>query len=359
MLKAYAKSILRPAWGRLRSRIESIATDRTEAIGRKLSAQLQESGEDATELKRRLDQLDGHIEAINGIVAQQRMELDALRHSIYAPDPTAWPADETAPFMQFSNCQSSDFYHPRYQQLCKLMAARPFFHRKQWEFVYILHQLAEAGMLRPGMRGLGFGVGTEPLPAVFASMGVEVTATDAPVDLEGADGWHAQNQHSDNVSQLFYPDIAPNELVRAKVSHRPCDMNHIDPSLTGYDFNWSSCCFEHLGTIDKGLAFVVNAVEKTLKVSGVAVHTTEYNASSNHETVMEGGTVIFRLQDMERLGAMLRARGHEVQPFLVGPTAHALDFHVDVPPYRHNVHLKLLLAGYVSTSVGIVVRRGR
>lgn len=52
-------------------------------------------------------------------------------------------------------------------------------------------------------------------------------------------------------------------------------------------------------------------------------------------------------------------RGQEVQPFAIGPTAHALDNHVHVPPYSHDIHLKLLLAGYVATSVGLVVRRGR
>ena len=104
---------------------------------------------------------------------------------------------------------------------------------------------------------------------------------------------------------------------------------------------------------------MINAVEKTLKVGGVAVHTTEFNASSNDATVAEGDTVIYRLRDMEQLVTRLRDRGHQVEPFVVGPTAHALDYHVDVPPYKHDIHLKLLLAGYVTTSVGLVVRRGR
>ena len=190
-------------------------------------------------------------------------------------------------------------------------------------------------------------------------MGVDVTATDAPVDLDRAEAWHSSNQHSDDVSQLLHPEIAPDALVRAKVSHLPCDMNHIDPALTEFDFNWSSCCFEHLGSLEKGLQFVINAVEKTLKIGGIAVHTTEFNASSNDATVADGDTVIYRLRDMEDLVRRLRERGHEVTPFVIGPTAHALDYHVDVPPYAHDIHLKLLLAGYVTTSAGLVVRRGR
>ena len=282
-----------------------------------------------------------------------------MRRSTFVPDPGLSPSSADAPFIATSNCQASDFYHPRYAQLCKLMAHRPHFHRKQWEWVYVLHKLIEAGVLHPGSRRLGFGVGTEPLPAVFASMGVDVTATDAPMDVDRADAWHATNQHSGDVSQLLHPEIAPDDLVRSKVSHHPCDMNQIDLELTGYDFNWSSCCFEHLGSLEHGLQFVINAVEKTLKVGGVAVHTTEFNASSNDATVAEGDTVIYRLRDMEQLVTRLRDRGHQVEPFVVGPTAHALDYHVDVPPYKHDIHLKLLLAGYVTTSVGLVVRRGR
>jgi hypothetical protein len=68
---------------------------------------------------------------------------------------------------------------------------------------------------------------------------------------------------------------------------------------------------------------------------------------------------LYRKKDMEELVARLRERGHEVSPFVMGPTAHALDFHVDVPPYSGNPHLKLLLSSYIATSVGLVVRRGR
>lgn len=344
MIKSYAKLLLRPAWTRLRSRINTMIDERmSESRGPHDS----------------LGAVANKVNALEQILATQIEHMGYMRRSTFVPDPGLSPSSPNALFMATSNCQASDFYHPRYAQLCKLMAHRPHFHRKQWEWVYVLHKLIEAGVLHPGSRGLGFGVGTEPLPAVFASMGVDVTATDAPMDVDRADAWHATNQHSGDVSQLLHPEIAPDDLVRSKVSHRPCDMNQIDPELTDYDFNWSSCCFEHLGSLEHGLQFVVNAVEKTLKVGGVAVHTTEFNASSNDATVAEGDTVIYRLRDMEELVTKLRNRGHEVEPFIVGPTAHALDYHVDVPPYKHDIHLKLLLAGYVTTSVGLVVRRGR
>ena len=68
---------------------------------------------------------------------------------------------------------------------------------------------------------------------------------------------------------------------------------------------------------------------------------------------------MYRRRDMEVLVQRLRDRGHQVEDFRVGPMAHALDFHVDVPPYTGNVHLKLRLAGYACTSAGLVIRRGQ
>ena len=108
-----------------------------------------------------------------------------MRRSVYAPDPADHPIDASAPFMAMANCQASDFFHPRYAVLCKLMALRPQLHRKQWEWVYVLHHLIEAGVLREGFSGLA-SVSGGPLPAVFASLGVEVTATDAPDELDSA-----------------------------------------------------------------------------------------------------------------------------------------------------------------------------
>ena len=263
-----------------------------------------------------------------------------------------------APFMEHSNCLSQDFLHPRYFQLCKLIEQRPVWHRKQWEYVFILHHLERAGMLAPGKRGVGFGVGVEPLPSAFALMGAHILGTDAPPEIGQAAGWAAGNEHSSKLSDMRMPWI-DERLFSAAISYQPCDMNNIDPAIKGFDFTWSSCCFEHLGTLQKGLDFVRNSVEQCLKVGGVAVHTTELNMSSNTETIDESSeTVLYRKVDLEEFVDELRSRGHEVQPFIVGTAANALDFHVDFPPYKLNPHLRLKLAGFVSTSAGLVVRRG-
>ena len=61
-------------------------------------------------------------------------------------------------------------------------------HRKMWEWLFIAEPLSERDMLRPGRIGLGFGVGKEPLAALFASSGCDVVATDQPAALAESSG---------------------------------------------------------------------------------------------------------------------------------------------------------------------------
>lgn len=210
-------------------------------------------------------------------------------------------------------------------------------------------------MLRHGCRGLGFGVGTEKLPSLFASLGARITATDAPVGLN----WDRTSDISDHRSRLFDPDIIDQETFNDRVSFEYCDMNNIPSHLTDYDFCWSSCSFEHLGTLQHGLDFVVNTVERNLKVGGVACHTTEFNLSSDDQTIETGVSVVYRKKDLERLFRLLQERGHWVEPLRIEPGTLPPDYFVDVPPYISNPHLKLLYESYVLTSVGLVARRGR
>lgn len=43
--------------------------------------------------------------------------------------------DGNTPFMQHSTCNASDFTHPRYFEICKMLQGPPVWHRKQWEWV--------------------------------------------------------------------------------------------------------------------------------------------------------------------------------------------------------------------------------
>lgn len=98
-----------------------------------------------------------------------------------------------------------------------------------------------------------------------------------------AKGWARTGEHISAPAAIRFPEIVDGAVFEANVSFQVCDMNDISPDLTDFDFNWSSCCFEHLGSLEAGMQFVVNAVEKTLRPGGVAVHTTEYNLLSQRQ----------------------------------------------------------------------------
>ncbi len=254
-------------------------------------------------------------------------------------------------------CTAAQFDEPAYARWCKEIRERPTMHRKQWEFIYILQSLHRYGMLRPGARGIGFGIGTEPLPAVMASHGCSVLATDLAMDDPRARGWSETTQHASSIEALRTPQICANDIFDRQVDFRAVDMNAIDKDLLGFDFTWSSCALEHLGSIDAGLAFIRNSVN-CLTYGGLAVHTTEFNLSSNEDTIDNEGTVLFRKRDMERVAVDLISRGHFVAQFKYDLGNTLIDGHIDVPPYSNSGHLKLMLGEFVSTSFGIIVRRG-
>lgn len=132
-------------------------------------------------------------------------------------------------------------------------------------------------------------------------------------------------------------------------------MNAIPEALRGFDFCWSACALEHLGSLEAGARFVESSL-RTLAPGGVAVHTTEFNLSSNDDTVDAGHTVIYRRRDLEALAERLRARGHHVEPLDFDPGSGVLDRYVDVPPFLAEPHLRLRLERFDCTSIGLIVR---
>lgn len=259
--------------------------------------------------------------------------------------------------LKSSLCKASDFSKPWYLKWAKKIGQQPTKHRKQWEYVYILQALYERGMLETGNRGLGFAVGTEPLPAVFASMGIEVLATDIDIEEGKAKGWVEGNQLCTGLESLNTLGLCNDEDFNRLVSYRAVDMNHIPNDITDYDFNWSSCSLEHLGSLEKGLQFM-QAQLKTLKPGGWAIHTSEYNVTSNDKTLESEQLSVFRRKDYERAAELLRKQGHFVEELDFTEGESDDDKYVDLPPYTHLPHLRLKLGEFVSTSMGLIIRKG-
>jgi SAM-dependent methyltransferase len=253
-------------------------------------------------------------------------------------------------------CTQAQMAEPAYAYWCDRISEKPRTHRKQWEYCYILQALARSGMLAPGLRGLGFGVGGEPLTALFAAHGVSVLATDLEPELARQNGWIETAQHARNKQALNDRGICPREAFDRQVDFRFMDMNAIECGVRGFDFCWSACALEHLGSIQNGLNFIENSLD-CLKSGGIAVHTTELNCNSDHDTLDDTSTVLFRKRDFMALARRLTAGGHQVVlNFELG--SQPLDHHVDLPPYHWEEHLKLQIEQWVTTSFGVIVRKG-
>ena len=226
-------------------------------------------------------------------------------------------------------------------------------HRKLWEWLFIAQALDERGMLAPGRRGLGFGVGQEPLVALFAAAGCRIVATDAPPDLARAQGWTETGvEYAGDAQRLNASGLCPPERFAERVTYRHVDMRRVPDDLTGFDFTWSSCAFEHLGSLSAGTDFVV-AQLRALAPGGVSVHTTELNVSSDRDTVETGGTVLYRRRDLAALARNLRRMGYRIRLDLADGTTPE-DRHVDVAPFT-DVHLRTAIGDYVTTSVALVI----
>ncbi len=253
---------------------------------------------------------------------------------------------------------------------CAQLGIGVIFHRKLWEFAYLLQGLAENGVLEPGRRGVGFGCGEEPLASYMASRGVHATVTDLSIEDASAEGWKQTGQHLTALESAYKAHLVTREVFDALVSHRVVDMNAIPPDLTDFDFCWSVCALEHLGSIGKAMDFVVNAMA-TLKPGGVAVHTTEFNFLSDDETIDNWPTVLPLRRHFAALAERLRGLGHEVNSLDFNVGDKPLDRFIDIPPYpgdpsqkleRMNAHgdsahLKLSIDGFASTCFGMIIRK--
>jgi hypothetical protein len=179
-------------------------------------------------------------------------------------------------------------------------------------------------------------------------------ATDLGTEQARAAGWTDTDDHAGGLTRLNDYGFCPPDQFEQRVAYRDLDMNAIPGDLRDFDFTWSSCAFEHLGSLASGMDFVVNQME-CLRPGGIAVHTTELNVSSDTDTITEGGTVLYRKRDVEDLVRRLRADGHRIAYDLSEGTR-TEDRHVDVPPFS-NTHLRTTLGEYVTTSVALVIQK--
>jgi hypothetical protein len=265
-----------------------------------------------------------------------------------------WPEPPTMAEPVSQVCTAGQFAEPCYERIRSLLRMSRHLHRKQWEFVYIYRSLERAGMAAPGRRGLVFGVGREKLPSLLVSIGCEIVATDLPA-VEADGHWAGGKQHADSLDKIFRPKLVDRDQFYRNASFRAINMNSIPSDLVHFDFCWSACALEHLGSLRRGLDFIRNSL-KCLKPGGLAVHTTEFNLGSDTETLEDGPSVVYRQRDLVEFVEELRGEGHEITLNL-HPGTEPMDLMID-RDRNSDIHLRLYARHRViATSIGLWVKK--
>jgi SAM-dependent methyltransferase len=291
-------------------------------------------------------------------------ELRAMLLAQSVPPPALWQngprASQKLPdepvFARSMLCRQAHFETGYFAYWTAQIAHAPAYHRKLWEFIFIAQALYERGLLRPGSKGLGFGVGREPMAALFASRGCEVVATDADAAHAARAGWIETAQHASSLDGLRWPQICDDLQFDRLVRFQSFDMNDAPGNFRDFDFCWSACALEHLGSIENGLAFIRNSLA-CLRPGGIAVHTTEFNLHSDDATIDKAETVLFRRRDLVELFAELEAEGHLCAPLDLTEGHEPIERYIDLPPFRPMPHLKMALQGMPATSIGLIIHR--
>jgi len=239
------------------------------------------------------------------------------------------------------------------------------FHRKIWELAYVLQAAWQLGCIGPSKRGLGFGCGEEPIAAYLAGRGCNITVSDLEPSDERASGWVKTHELADR-TRAYRPEFLAREEFDRRVDFRFVDMTEIPNDLRDYDFCWSICALEHLGSIENGMKFLEKSVD-VLKSGGCSIHTTEFNFMNDAETLDNWSTVLFQRKHFEEIAQRLVNKGCHVAPLSFDIGDRPLDKFIDVAPYAHDWqfeqattwrgganHIKLTADGFPTTCFGII-----
>lgn len=249
----------------------------------------------------------------------------------------------------------------------------PFrYQRKLWELAFVLQVLFEHDMF--GKIGIGLACGSEMLPSYLIAKGCTITAGDKPFakDDQAQEGWASTNQYTQSKDSLYHAQLVERPLFEKKFTLAYADMNDLPHELyENFDFCWSICAAEHLGSIRHGLDFFKNSL-KLLRKGGISVHTTEFNLFSDKATTDNWGSVLFTKSHLENLSHEIAQVGGSLYPFDFDPGDSFFDRYIDMPPYPHQSvaginaplpaiglcpHIKLLCDGFPATCAGIIIQK--
>jgi hypothetical protein len=354
---------------RLPGRIEAEVQRRVDSL---VAARLQEQMGDQFEAMLRLTTEAGHPN-INPVwralkdLEAARLDIKLLGYQMglaHEHRLQAIPLEAPGPFLADCKPVTQDDMETRwFRYWCEQLRERPRYHRKLWEFAYIMQGLHAAGALKPEARVLILGAGYQPAPSYLAAKGAEVViAQHGDEAMPGAGG-----------DPLFNADLVDKAIFEKRVSRRQVDLSALPEDLTQFDASVSIGAAAHRGSIAAGLNFLSASVA-VLKPGGVAIHVADFNYADDAQTLDDWGLVLFQRRHFEALVEGWRTQGHETTPLDFHVGHQAMDRFVDIPPFDVNqteaqdrlwrdgwqaAHLKTTIDGFAVTSFGMVVRRSR
>ena len=303
-----------------------------------------------------------------------RVQLDARNRDVIDPLPTQIAAASTTtstspthrpfvpliervrtssarPFMPYSTCSTADCLHPPFAELSERCARRPQLHRELWS-------TSSSSTISPN-------VGCRPRQPWARLRGGFRTTARSVRRCGGDDRRHRGTRRdrtprgvagdqpvalgAETLSNPGICDAGFSDLV----SYRTVDMNAVPNDLSGFDFCWSACCFEHLGSLRRAAEFVIESVEA---VSRPAASPFTPPSSTCRRTPRRSDRLDCRSIDTT-ISPLSSPSSNSVAPLTIAPDAHVLDHFVDLPPDHGDLYPKLELAGYATTSVGLVITK--
>jgi hypothetical protein len=276
----------------------------------------------------------------------------------------AIPVEAPGPFL--ADCKpvtQGDIETRWFRYWCEQLRERPRYHRKLWEYAYLMQALHAADAFRPGARVLILGTAHQPAASYLAGAGAQVTILqDASDPMPGPGG-----------DPLYDDQFVDKAAFERLVQRRAADLSAIPGDFSGFDACISLGCVANRGSVQAGMDFLIASV-RVLKPGGVGVHIAEFNYADDARTLDNWVPSLLQRRHFEAVASAWKAEGHEPTPLDFHVGHEVLDRFVDIPPFSvdtteaqaslwrdgwQSAHLKTVIDGFASTSFGMVVRRAR
>lgn len=187
-------------------------------------------------------------------------------------------------------CDAADWFRPDILEIItNELREVPRFHRKQWESAMIFRSLRQSGKLRSDSVGLSMGGGKELILYSLAPHLKQLVVTDL-YDTQTA--WDCAKTDDPDA---FIKQNKPFPVDDTKLKALQMDMRDLQFPDRTFDFCYSTCAVEHIGTREDFLQHF-NEVSRVLKDDGVYVFTTE--VSYGDTTIRDEHNYVFSLQEL-------------------------------------------------------------